>query len=224
VAPNLKGINIMSTISNIHTAIVYDAKHTKPQNEQRLIVTIAKADKNGNYGQHLQQTMATSVPTLSIGDIDFNRSDVKSACVDYFKTIQNAIVAERIKSGKNTVTTEEISETAIIEYLNSETVGDKWDSDRIAAWFDSTIAEYVGVALIEKGYDDSKVESALVAYSKLISETLGSKGVIARKKAEAIDKAFKLVPPANQDATYTRFQARLNKVLVESNLDELLGL
>jgi hypothetical protein len=214
----------MSTISNIHTAIVYDAKHTKPFADQRLIVTIAKADKNGNYGPHLQQTMATSVPQLSRDDIDFNRSDVKDACIDYFKSVQNAIVSDRIKSGKNTVTTDEISESAILEYLTSETVGDKWDASRIATWFDSTLAEYVGVALIEKGYDDSKVESALVAYSKLISETLGSKGIIARKKAEAIDKAFKLVPSENQDQTFLRFQARLNKVLVESNLDELLGL
>jgi hypothetical protein len=168
--------------------------------------------------------MATSVPTLRGDNIRFDNVDVQNACIEYFKTIQNAIVSERIKSGKNTVTTEELSQAAILDYLTSETVGDKWDADRIAAWFDSTIAEYVGVALIEKGYDDTKVESALVAYSKLISETLGSKGVIARKKAEAIDKAFKLVPPANQDAIYIRFQARLNKVLVESNLDELLGL
>jgi hypothetical protein len=47
----------MPVISNIHTATIYDAKLSKPFEGQRLVKVIAKADKDGNYGPHLQQTM-----------------------------------------------------------------------------------------------------------------------------------------------------------------------
>lgn len=216
----------MSVISNIHTAIVYEAKganQTKPQFGQRLIVTKAKADKNGNYGPHLQQTMATSIPTLSRGDISFDDVKVQDACVDYFKSIQNQMVSERIKEGKKDITTAELSVQSIIEYLNESTSsGEKWTVEKIAEWFTDSLAELIGVALIEKGFDDTKLESALNAYSKLISESLGSKAVIPTKKAEAIKKALDFADI--NDPIVSKFQARIAKSLKVVDMDELLGL
>ena len=214
----------MSVISNIHTAQVYDAKHSKAFEGQRLVVTIAKKDKDGNYGPHLQQTMCTSIPVLSKGDIDFTLPSIQDACVEYFRTVQNSIINARIKDGKKEVSTQELDTVAIVQFLNAESSGDKWDSARIATWFQDVMAEHIGEALILKGFDDTKLEQSLNAYSKLISETFESRAVIPRKKAEAIDKAFKLIPAESQDATYARFAARLAKVLEESDMGELLGL
>ena len=90
----------MSITSNIHTAVVYESKganKTQPQFGQRLVVTIAKADKDGNYGPNLQQTMATSIPLLTVNDISFNDSRVQNAAIDYFRTIQNKIISDNIK-------------------------------------------------------------------------------------------------------------------------------
>jgi len=214
----------MSVISHIHTATVYDPKHSKAFDGQRLIVTIAKKDKDGNYGPHLQQTMATSVPTLTSSDIDFANVSVQNLCIDYFRSVQNAIVSDRIKAGTKTVTTEELGQTAIVNYLLSESVGDKWDSSRIGTWFTEVLAEHIGVALIDKGFDDTRLEAGLKAYEKLISECLSSKVALPRKKAEAISKAFALVPEGAQDATFARFNARIQKARADQNLDELLGL
>jgi len=217
----------MSVISNVHTAIVYEAKganKSQAYEGQRGVVTIAKADKNGNYGQYLQQTMFTSIPDLARADIDFSDSTIQNLCVDYFKTVQNSIIAERIKSGQNSVQTEDIAQAAIVVHLMSEASGEKWDAARIATWFNDTLAEFIGLALIDKGFPESKIEQSLEAYSKLIADTFSSRGVIARKKAEAIDKAFKLVPSESQDSTFGKFSARIAKVLEESDMGELLGL
>jgi len=215
----------MSVISNIHTAIVYEAKganKTVAQNGQRLVVTIAKADKDGNYGPHLQQTMATSVPILGRADIDWGLSSVRDAATEYFQTIQNKIVADRIKSGQREVSTDQIGMAAIIDYINTDATGDKWDAARIASWFDDTLAEPIGIALIAKGFDDAKWQASLNAYKKLIADTFSSRGTIARAKAVAIDKAFKLIE--SPDATLVRFQGRIDKVLNEVSLDDALGL
>lgn len=212
----------MSLISNRHTATVYAAKTSKPFDGQRLVVTTAKKDKDGNYGQHLQQTMCTSIPVLTRADIDWQLSSIQDAASEYFKSVQNAIIADRLKSGQKDVTDQDITMTSIIDYINAESTGDKWDSARVATWFNEVIAEHIGVALIERGFPDDKVDASLKAYEKLISETFSSRSVIPRKKAEAINKAFKLVEKS--DATMARFQARIDKVLIEENMDELLGL
>ena len=214
----------MSVISNIHTATVYEAKTSKAFEGQRLVKTIAKADSKGNYGPHLQQTMCTSIPILARSDIDWHLSSVQDICTEYLRTVQNSIVSDRIKNGVKEVTTEQLGVQAIIDYVNSDATGDKWDAARIASWFNENVAEYIGIALIEKGYDESQLDKSLKAYEKLISETFSTRAVIPRTKAVAIDKAFKLIDQSKADATLSRFQVRIDKVLDEQSLDELLGL
>lgn len=222
----------MSVVSNIHTAVIYESKgknKTTPFEGQRLVVTIAKADKDGNYGPHLQQTMATSVPILTdehlIDSLNDDSLQVRIVphLVGFLHKVQNDIIADRIKSGTKTVHDEDLDVNAICQYLESEQVGDKWTSERIASWFSDTLAEVIGVKLIEKGFSDEKMEQSLVAYEKLFAQTFSSKGVIARVKAVAIDKALKLIPDC-QDVVYKRFAGRIAKTLEEVSLSEELGL
>lgn len=216
----------MSIISNIHTAIVYEAKganKTVPQFGQRLVVTKAKADKEGNYGPHLQQTMATSIPVLLAASIDFSLNKVQDVCVDYFKSVQNAMITERIKEGKKEITSEELSIDSILTYINeSSTATDKWDVARVAEWFADNLAESVGVALIAKGMSEDKLELALQAYSKLLSESLGSRSPIPTIKATAIKKALDFA--SQDDPIVQKFQDRIAKSLKPVDLNELLGL
>ena len=219
----------MSTISNIHTAIVYEAKgpnKSVAQFGQRGVVTIAKADKFGNYGEHLQQTMFTSIPSLTRTEIDFTNPRIQDHAVEYFKSIQNQIIAQNLKSGKKEITTEQLSEIAICQFLEEEGNSEKWDSNKIASWFNDNLAEFIGVALIEKGFSDEKLESSLVAYSKLFADSFSSKSAIPRIKAEAIRKALKIVEKESiaNDSQYCKFKARIDKILDESSLDELFGL
>lgn len=216
----------MSIISNIHTAIVYQAKgqdKSVAQFGQRGVVTIAKADKEGNYGPHLQQTMFTSIPQMIAGEIDWNDVRVKNHAVEYFKSVQNSIISDSLKSGAKSVTSEQIDINSVCTYLECVNSPEKWDSAKIASWFQETLAEQIGVALIERGFDDAKLEKSLVAYSKLFADSFSSKAAIPRIKAEAIRKALSLVNDS-KDAQVLRFKARIDKTLEENNLDELLGL
>lgn len=225
----------MSVVGNVHTAVVYESKgknKTVPFQNQRLVVTIAKADKHGNYGQHLQQTMATSIPILTDEHLIDSLSDdslqvrIVPHLVKYLESVQNSIIGDRIRDGKKTVHDSDLDVNAICQYLESEQVGDKWTSERIAAWFTDNLAESIGVALIEKGFSDDKMEASLRAYEKLFADTFSSKGVIARVKAVAIDKALKLAPleMRENDSVYQRFAKRIEKTLEEVNLSEELGL
>ena len=219
----------MSVISNIHTATIYDAKKSKAFEGQRLVVTIAKADSKGNYGPNLQQTMCTSIPMLS-GDslIDALNSDslqplLVPHLVSFMRDCQNKMISARIKEGKKDITSEELEIENIVFWLGQESKGDKWDSERIASWFMESLAEHVGIALIQKGFEDSDVEKRLATYCKLFSSALSSKAAIPRKVASELLKALKLSPDQN-DVIVSRFTVRLNKVLEEIDLNEAFGL
>lgn len=210
----------MSVISNTHTAIVYEAKgpnQTKPFEGQRLVVTIAKADKNGNYGPHLQQTMATSIPTLTREDINFD-STMQAICVDYLKTIQNQIIADNIKSGHKDIRTEDLGQDAIVAYIMSESVGDKWTSERVAQWFNDNIAIPFTEKLMEKELSDSDIDNRLAVTQKRFSEALSSKAKIPTQVAEKLTQVLKLAQDSD-DVVYKRFYAKLNPPTIESVLD-----
>lgn len=211
----------MSVISNHHTAVVYEPKgqnKTQAMHGQRLVVTIAKADKYGNYGEHLQQTMATSIPQLAASDIEWTDSRIQNACVEYFKTVQNSIVSDRIKVGQKTVDSEELDSGAILRYLDAEKSGDKWDSERIANWFNDSLASEIYAAQVGKGIAEDVAEKNMLAYGKLFADTFSSKAAISTQKAQTLQKALKLV---QGDSIAQRFQARIDKVLQVSLVEDL---
>jgi hypothetical protein len=215
----------MSVISNIHTSVVYDAKKSKAMENQRLVVTIAKADKNGNYGPHLQQTMCTSIPQIDKSYIEaaFSETKMLSYFGEFLEGVQNKIVAARIKAGNKTTATEDLNVDGVVKFLSEESQSDKWTSERIANWFAENLAEHIGVALIEKGFDDAKMEKSLTLYEKKFAETFSSRASIPRKVAIDLEKALKLHPEQSNEVV-SKFQARINKVLEESTLVESLGL
>ena len=216
----------MSIVSDIHSATIYDAKASKPFEGQRLIKTIAKADSKGNYGPHLQQTMCTSVPLLVAADIDWASESVQSACTEYFRTVQNSLVNERIKEGNKDVTTAELGQASLLSYLLSETVGDKWDTVRIASWFTDNIAEYVVARLMALGKEDTFIESSVTAYAKLFADTFSSKAKIPMHTALTIEKAFKTIPEdamRSLDTFGVRIAARVEQV-IRPKMEEALDL
>jgi hypothetical protein len=213
----------MSVISNTHTAIVYDAKQSKPYTGQRGVVTIAKKDKDGNYGPHLQNTMFTSIPQLTKADIDFTDPSVQSFCIEYFLGVQNQIVGDNIKAGRHTIDGDKLSQSGIVDYLNQDSIGEKWDAVRIAGWFEDNIAEYIVATLMEKGKNDIEIDAAIVGYGKLFSDSLSTKMRIPMHKAVLLDKILKTAGD-KLDAQGKRFAARVDAILNPKLDAELLDL
>ena len=215
----------MSVISNIHTAVVYDAKSTKPYTGQRLIKTIAKADKDGNYGQHLQQTMATSVPLITpamLTEYMETNDALDEHIISFLEDSQNKMVAARLKSGIKTVTTEELEISQIVAFLNASGDSDKWDSSRVASWFSDNLAEHIGVKLIELGVDDEQLEKRLNKASVRFSESFGTRAGIGKTLAIELQKILNFAPDKN-DAQVRKFQAKIDKALEEKSLEDSLG-
>jgi hypothetical protein len=212
----------MSTISNIHTATVYNAKTSKALTGQRLVVTIAKKDKDGNYGPHLQQTMCTSVPLLERGEIDWTLKSVQEAATEYFTSVQNSIVSDKIKEGKKDITTQELDIEAIIDYLAQDAVGEKWGAERIAQWFSSNIATDLGIKLIELGCTDEVMETKLSVAEKRFTDTLATRARISGILQTELNKMLNFASDKN-DAMYKRFYARVNPPAPQVVLEDSLG-
>lgn len=218
----------MSIVSNRHTSVVYESKgknKTVAFTGQRLVVTIAKADKAGNYGEHLQQTMATSIPVLSSADIDWMNQDVQSACVQYLQSVQNDIIADRIKStGERSHSDDELNQDAILAYLERESAGDKWDVERVAQWFSDTLGDALGMMLLEKHpeWENAELEESLEKNVVAFSKALGSKGKIHKEHAVIFQKRLQLIESAKWDRVAKRFNERLEGIInpvLEAELD-----
>lgn len=217
------GVTTMSVISNIHTAQVYDAKTSKPLSGQRGVVTIAKKDKAGNYGQYLQQTQFTSIPVLTTYDV--NNARLTPHIVEFLQGVQNQIIGDALKCGIKSFSDSELDESAICAYLEQSSTGDKWDAERVSNWFEVTVAPYVAEVLMAKGLDDTALAEKLAAMTETFGETLGSRAKISLNKAVALEKLLKLIPHETlvKDAIALRFVARLDKIInpVDETIDAL---
>ena len=215
----------MSVISNIHTATIYEPKSSKPFAGQRLVKIVAKADKDGNYGEHLQQTMCVSIPLLDVQTVKgflLNSTALDGHIVAMLEDVQKSLITDKIKSGVKIVTDEELTIAALVNYLDSSSDSDKWDSARIAQWFEDNIAEGLATRLIEVGNDDETMARKLVVAQKRFAESLGSKAKISPVICEEINKMLNFA--TDKSATiYKRFHARVKPEAKIVELDEALG-
>jgi hypothetical protein len=192
---------------------------------QRLIKTIAKADKDGNYGPHLQQTMATSVPLITEDNLtDFlnTSGELNEHIIGFLEDTQNKMVAVRLKEGVKTVTTEELEIVSIVAFLNTATDSDKWSPERVAQWFEDNLAEPIGLKLLELGVSESDLEKRLTKAQKRFSEAFGTRAGIGKTLAIELQKILNFAPDA-KNPQVQKFQAKLDKAMEEKNLEDALG-
>jgi hypothetical protein len=216
----------MSVISNIHTATIYEPKTSRALHGQRLVKIVAKADKDGNYGPHLQQTQCVSIPLLdpkSLRAYLIESSALDAHILTMLEDVQKSLISDKVKSGIKTVTSEELEIPALLNYLDASGDSDKWDSQRIAQWFEDNIAESLAMRLIEVGNDDEQMARKLVVAQNRFAESLSSK---ARIKQNVCDEVNKMLTFASDKdaAIYKRFYARVNpEIKVSENLEDSLG-
>lgn len=211
----------MSVISNIHTATVYDAKKSKAMEGQRLVVTIAKKDAKGNYGEHLQQTMCTSVPRISDDEfaVFLNSEDWQDFFLEKLQDVQNEMISGRIKEGAKEITTEMLSIAGMTEYLQAIATGDRWDAERVGNWFTENIAEKLVEVLMDKFPDDWELR--VNNYAKKF-ELFAGKAKIAKKNRDELRKLLALTD--STDKIVQRFLGRLDRGDAEDASVESLGL
>ena len=210
----------MSVVFTSHVSVPYVSKgaaKTVAPVGNRLVVTIAKADRDGNYGQHLQVTHATAVPVLRVDGFDWDHQGLREVCAEYLASVQDKIIAERIKSNGTKIHNDaDIGQVAILAFLNRERAGDTWDAARIASWFVDVIAPWVGVKLLEVNpdlSDDDAVKLVAKNQTVVVDALTKAAKTVGKKAAELARTRLALVPENERDSVWERFDAKLDKII-----------
>lgn len=214
----------MSAIFKTHTSVPYVSKgkdKTVAPAGNRLVVTIAKKDKDGNYGANLQVTHATAIPELTRDYFDWESTALRDACTQFLLDSQGDLIGERIKvDGTKSHTDADISPAAILAYLTRVRVGDSWDAERIASWFIDVVAPYVGVKLLEVNptlaapEKESEVVALLAKNQAVVVDALSkNKNSVGKKNAELARARLALVDPDERDAVWKRFDDKLDAII-----------
>jgi hypothetical protein len=225
----IEGESKMSAIFTKHTSVPYVAKGYVVPAGNRKVVTIAKKDKAGNYGPHLQVTHATNVPVLTTDSINWDHEGVRLACLRFFEDTQWDLIAHRIATGLGkTHADSDIDQAAILEYLNRKTVGDTWDEARIAEWFTDVIAAHVGVKLLQNNADISDADMLVLMKKNqtlVVDALTKSAKAVGVKNAENARIRLALVPEDERDVVWSRFDSKLDKIInpPEAKIADNLG-
>lgn len=221
----------MSNVSNIHTARVHEPKVSKAFEGQRLVVTTAKGTKNAEgkivYGEHLQQSMSTSIPILGAGDIDFESSRVQGHVVEYFQRVQNELILESLKSGVSSWSSEELGIDALCTYLETSNQGERWDAERVASWFGENVAPHIYMYFEAKGKSEDWIATKLELQTKGFAQYLGSKAKIPLTVATNLLQVLGLLPQEEMTKSpiALRFYKRLDDIVnPKESLGAMLGL
>lgn len=221
----------MSNISNIHTARVHEPKVSKAFEGQRLVVTTAKGTKQADgrivYGEHLQQTMSTSIPILGAADIDFNSSRIQAHVVDYFQRVQNELILESLKTGVKSWSSEELGTDALCAYLETTNQGERWDSERVATWFGENVAPHIYMYFEAKGKDEAWIANKIELQTKGFAQYLGAKSKIPLTVATSLLQVLGLMPQEEmtKSTIALRFYKRLDDIVnPKESLGAMLGL
>lgn len=210
----------MSAIFKTHTSVPYVSKgagKTVAPAGNRLVVTIAKKDKDGNYGANLQVTHATAVPELTRHNFDWDSAALRDAATQFFLDAQNDLIGERIKvDGTKSHNDADISPTAILAYLARVRVGDTWDAERVAEWFADNVAAHVGVKILESNasLDDDAVMALIAKNQAVVVDALTKPAkAVGIKNAELARVRLMLVPAEDRDSVWERMDAKLDKII-----------
>lgn len=216
----------MSVIDTLnHTIVDYDPKATKPFTGQRLSKVTYKTitDKDNPLCGVKRPSKCVSLPLVSVGDVVDNVAALAPMIVETLHGIQDKIVRERVDMGASSISMEEISIAACIEYFESNNESGRLTKESVATWFDETIGESLAVTLADKlgitseptNAESEKILAVVNAFKDKVSSLAGGKTSFEPKVCKSLINALSLAPSG--DVLATRFTSRLNKMMEDSN-------
>lgn len=139
----------MSVISDRHSFVPFvssGAGKSKAMDSQRLLKVVFKS----RNGESARQSVCASVPVIdrNIVSADINLF-VPYVC-DLIAATQDAIGRQLVIDGNDAVTTEQISTSAVLEYLAAQSKGDRITSADISDWFTGALEPILLVAFADK--------------------------------------------------------------------------
>ncbi len=212
----------MSNMSQFHNTEVYTAGKSKPLDGQRLSKHSWKTDKETGIKP---ESKCVSIPKLQ-SDV-LNLAAIKPHLLAYLETVQDAMIKELIVAGKSEIHDDQISTTAIVEYLEAETQGTRFTKADAEKWFTEviedtlalTLASKLGVSEVPTEVESKQIFAIVGEFKGKITGLAGGKTSYSGKVAANLQKALDLVED-KEDPIYVRFTKRLEK-MQETEMDLL---
>lgn len=220
----------MSTLTNTHTFLPFDSKTSKPYAGQRLVKVLYKTPKNST--EEKRQSVCVSIPQMneSLSDVQLVR--LMPHIQNMLETVQDGICKDAHENKALAVTDAMLSVDAIIEYLDTEILGDRLTKEKVEAWFvDSGLRDSLAVAFANKlGISDAptqaeekKLNQALAVYADKFASMAGGKTSFAPDVAIKLQAALSVIDPVDAGTIGTRFATRLDKMIAAKD-DMMLAL
>lgn len=213
-----------------HSVVAYVAGTTKPFSGQRLSKVTYKTitDKDSAMYGIKRDSKCVSLPPVASNDVIANVQILAPVIAEYLQTVQDKIVRERIDCGAASISVQEISIAACIEWLDSNNESGRITKDSVNQWFDTEIsdnlamvlAEKLGVSAVPTDAESKQVELVLSTFRDKISSLAGGKTSYEPKLCTSLLKVLELAPSG--DAMASRFVVRLNKMIADNSANSSL--
>jgi hypothetical protein len=209
----------MSNISSTHTIVNNTNGKAEAFSGNRLVTCWWKQTAEmKKEGKQAHFPVAASIPTVDEVEITGNISALLPHITSMLEGVQDKIIRKYSELGRTYVTDSDISVSACIMHLEAENISTRLTGDRIASWFDSSIADVLSVALADKmGVSDIPTDAQTQRLSQMIASVRGKLVTLASPKTTfSVDHAKKLITileyASDDDVLAQRFIQRLSKV------------
>lgn len=176
----------MSTISNVHQIVAYDSKKSAPYSGQRLAKVIFKG-RGDKKAEHDSQ--CASVPQVNELDVQAALPQFMPHLVRMVEDAQDRIVREVFLSGRDTVTSEELSVAAVLALLEREAAGTRVTKERIGCWYDASLATELQEAFAAKLGSPQKATIAVAQCKELFVSAAG-RGTLGAERRKQLEKFY----------------------------------
>lgn len=196
----------MNTLPIIQTGdtykIVFHVDSMKARPNYRLAIIRFKETKNAD-GSKKKAPAARSVEIPDIR-IAVNPACLSDALTASFQEYQDAIIRQHIEGlqdgslapTETSIKWEQINEQAVSDYFLANAASGKLSKDAIATWFDDSLAEILGMAVVEAkpNFSEAELATTLDAYKKQICGLASPRSSYPEQLAKQLRKAVAMAP------------------------------
>lgn len=217
----------MSIISNRHNISKFVSGESKPLTGQRLAkVGYKLTEKMKKEGKTCPESICVSVPPINGEDIQTHINALIPHISEYISEVQDKIIRglyEGSDYSLSSVSDEEISVSACIAYLESESSGGRWTKEYLTDWFTRNVEDNLSVVIAEKlGFQEPTEQQWNIvyghtkAYAELISSLSGGKTELNFEQINGVRRAIEV--SSVDDDTSQKLIKRLD--VMEKKLNE----
>lgn len=224
----------MSNVSNRHSLNPFIAGKSQPLTDQRLAkIGFKQTDKMKKKGIEALPSVCVSIPQLEIPAVDSKQfSRVLPYVRSMIESAQDGIIRSLYESSKGALTTvsdEELSFDACINFLEAESEGSRLTKEFLQTWFNSEVADNLSVVIAEKlkfselTPDNEKVIQKHVGlYRELVCSLSGGRSIFENNQLESMKVAINL--SSEDDETSKRLLTKIENMQKKDKVEDLIEL